>query len=426
MLMSWNRLGYSRKGYMTGELGVEWMKRFEKETHSKAHGRRRLLLVDGHQSHCTRGFLEHARKNHIEVICYPAHSTHIYQGLDVVVFSVLKRAWTKARDEFERYKSRVNKTNFLEIYAHAHIKALTKDNILAAFRATGIHPLNRHFINNEVMQPSVETSLYRTIPGGQTSDVKALTQILQNDLEVLRPTQGAYLVEPGSITPASQPPIFNPYLVSPTHNRYHNLLSKEPRTEQERQLQQALHESEVRGEARKEQVLEMQAASVLQNLYVRGVQSELQAAADHKKRREKRKVRLNGDGKPKLLTADEFMELADRKEQEDRALVAAIEHRNNMRYEYHMAMNEWEVQERARKEGNEMRRREHREALEKWSSAQKQVKTEGKGSHEKKPVREPFERPMPRPKLADFLREDADGEVNAESELENSSEPDSE
>ena len=33
-----SRLGYSRKGYMTGELGVNWMKNFEKATHSKANG----------------------------------------------------------------------------------------------------------------------------------------------------------------------------------------------------------------------------------------------------------------------------------------------------------------------------------------------------------------------------------------------------
>lgn len=444
---------------MTGELGVEWMKRFEKITHLKAQGRRRLLLVDGHQSHCTRGFLEHAQKNNIEVICYPSHSTHIYQGLDVVIFGVLKRAWTKARDEFEKHKSHVNKTNFLEIYSHAHTKALTKDNILAAFHATGIHPLNRHFVSVEAMQPSIETSLYRTIPGNQTNDVQALTKILQTGLydtvhqtseapseaatqtsshfasqppsqtesiiEALQPTQGAYLVKPGTITPASQPPIFNPYLVSPTRNRYHDLLSEEPQTEQERRLQQALCESEARDGARKEQVLEMQATSVLQNLYVRGVQAELYAAANHKKQRGK-KVRLNGDGKPKLLTADEFMELTNQKEEEDQALVEAAEHRNNMRYEYHMAREEWEAQEHARKERNRERRIEYQKELEKWSNAQRQAKAEGKGSQGNKPVRKPFGKPIPQPKLADFLREDVENDADTDSEHGSGSEIDSE
>ena len=98
------------------------------------------------------------------------------------------------------------------------------------------------------MQPSVVTSLYRTIPGKQTSNVQALTDVLQNSLynsthetynapsedasqisshstsqppsqtesiiEALQPTQGAYLIRPGTITPTSQPPV---HTSSPQH-----------------------------------------------------------------------------------------------------------------------------------------------------------------------------------------------------------------
>ena len=52
-------LGYSKKGWTDGEIGVEWIKIFEKETRAKANGRDRLLLVDGHNSHYTQGFLEY-------------------------------------------------------------------------------------------------------------------------------------------------------------------------------------------------------------------------------------------------------------------------------------------------------------------------------------------------------------------------------
>lgn len=55
-------------------------------------------------------------------------------------------------------------------------------------------------------------------------------------------------------------------------------------------MQQALCESKAREVVQKEQVLEMQAASVLQNLYVRGIQAELQAAVDYKKRKGKKKL----------------------------------------------------------------------------------------------------------------------------------------
>ena len=91
-----SRLGYSKKGYTDGEIGVEWIKQFDKATQEKAVGHRWLLIVDGHNSHYMRGFLEYAREHKIHVLCYPSHLTHLYQGLDVVIFSVLKRCWSDA------------------------------------------------------------------------------------------------------------------------------------------------------------------------------------------------------------------------------------------------------------------------------------------------------------------------------------------
>lgn len=85
-----SRMGYQKKGYMSGEIGVAWLKDWNAQTKVKAGGRTRLLIVDGHSSHYTLDFLEYAQGNNIVVLCYPSHSTHVYQGLDVVIFSVLK------------------------------------------------------------------------------------------------------------------------------------------------------------------------------------------------------------------------------------------------------------------------------------------------------------------------------------------------
>ncbi len=89
-MLTSSRMGYSNKGYVDGEIGIEWIKHFDAEMKTKACGRCRLLLIDGHSSHYTLGFLEYAHEHCIEVLYYPSHSTHIYQGLDVVIFSVLK------------------------------------------------------------------------------------------------------------------------------------------------------------------------------------------------------------------------------------------------------------------------------------------------------------------------------------------------
>jgi hypothetical protein len=107
------RLGYQKKGYTNGEIGKAWIEDFDKQTKAKAGGRYRLLIVDGHNSHYMLGFLEYAQDHKIVVLCYPSHSTHVYQGLDVVIFSTLKRAWSDERDRFERNGSQVNKLNFI-------------------------------------------------------------------------------------------------------------------------------------------------------------------------------------------------------------------------------------------------------------------------------------------------------------------------
>ena len=110
------------------------------------------------------------------MLCYPSHTTHVYQGLDVVIFSVLKRCWTEERDKVERNTGAlVSKKNFLAIYGAAHIRALTPDNIRAAFRKTGVVPFNPNILRAEQMAPSRETSLQANMPLPFSTPVKIIT-----------------------------------------------------------------------------------------------------------------------------------------------------------------------------------------------------------------------------------------------------------
>ena len=174
-------MGYSKKGWTDGEIGVEWIKQFDKQTAAKAAGRDRLLLVDGHNSHYTRGFLEYAREHHIHILCYPAHSTHIYQGLDVAVFGVLKLCWSQERDKWQRETGeKIDKSNFLTVYGAAHIRALTPETIQSAFRTTGVWPLNRNAISEEMMAPSKETSCEGELPVRPATPVRLVAKLLQD------------------------------------------------------------------------------------------------------------------------------------------------------------------------------------------------------------------------------------------------------
>ena len=127
-------IAYSKKGWTNGEIGVRWIKFFDEKTCEKANGQHQLLLVDGHNSHYTWEFLEYACANQVIVVCYPAHTTHLLQGLDVVVFAILKRMLSDEHNCWEcETGEMVSKSNFLGIYRWAHLHALTPETIKSAF-----------------------------------------------------------------------------------------------------------------------------------------------------------------------------------------------------------------------------------------------------------------------------------------------------
>ncbi|CAA7270386.1 unnamed protein product [Cyclocybe aegerita] len=136
-------LGYSKKGWTDNEIGIEYAKHFERMTREKAGGRWRVLYVDGHGSHVTRRFLMFCKAHKIHVLCYPAHTTHIYQGLDVVIFSPMKQRFGENRDKlFRETGQEISKENFLKVYGDTHLAILQPELIKKAFSKTGIIPFN--------------------------------------------------------------------------------------------------------------------------------------------------------------------------------------------------------------------------------------------------------------------------------------------
>lgn len=119
----------------------------------------RVLILDGHASHCTLAFLDLAISYNIFVVSYPPHTTHRLQGLDVVIFTVLKHHWFMLRDLREQRSGLpVKKEDFLEILAPAQTTTLTSALILKAFCKTSAYPIDQTVISAEEMAPSQETT----------------------------------------------------------------------------------------------------------------------------------------------------------------------------------------------------------------------------------------------------------------------------
>src|SRR6266699_4727613 len=85
----------SPNGWTDQELGAKWLERdFEpmSAARNKTRGYR-LLILDGHNSHCTYRFCKFAKEHNIIIICLPSHTTHVLQPCDVGVFGPLASSW---------------------------------------------------------------------------------------------------------------------------------------------------------------------------------------------------------------------------------------------------------------------------------------------------------------------------------------------
>jgi len=138
--------GASTNGWTSNDHGFEWLQSvFENETKSKARRSRRLLFLDGHGSHLNMRFLNWCLQHKILIACYPPHSTHRLQPLDVSCFAPLASYYSQGLDDLIRKSeghTRIKKRDFFSIFWSAFTQAFRKDFIKSAWSKTGIWPWN--------------------------------------------------------------------------------------------------------------------------------------------------------------------------------------------------------------------------------------------------------------------------------------------
>ena len=492
------------------------MKIFEEKTREKANGEYRLLIVDGHNSHYTVAFLLLARCHLIIVLCYPAHGTHIYQGLDVVIFAILKLLLSKERDKLLRDTGKaINKSNFIEVITNAYVQALTPGNIKTAFRKTGIHPFNPDVVTSEMLAPSKETSLEANLPVETSEAAKLFADMLRKlrDLEVAESDSGEdsdkspQLAEereinvrpetPGPSTSTSNPtthhtrstnipaphttrsaahstipsnpstsatthPTTNPtsksnpptptttpttHSTQPTHldilketvvalkktnlaylatqttttssdpmpqtttrtrsqvtaiaNTTAAALNIQPTTSNELILLAALREAESWNVRSEMHAFELQASNILNEAYTERLRKALETKEE--KRGKKKGIKLVGDGLPKLLSGDDFYELAQAKEKEVREFSRQKEARKEGRVAYDAAMEEWAMTDQGRKDERDTIKADNAKAKAAWDKRKAAAVKKNKKFTEPKPKPMRLPKAIPRPKLKDFL-----------------------
>ena len=99
--------------------------------------------MDGHSSYVNIDFIELCWRHKIVPICLPPYSTHFLQPLNLVLFSVLKRLYSRKVDEYRaRGITGINREYFLKILGEIRPYVYTPELINKAFAAAGLLPLN--------------------------------------------------------------------------------------------------------------------------------------------------------------------------------------------------------------------------------------------------------------------------------------------
>jgi DDE superfamily endonuclease len=158
-------ISISPNGWTDQELGIAWLRNdFDPATRDKAAGQYRLLILDGHNSHCTFSFCNYAVDNKIIIICLPSHTTHAFQPCDVSTFGPLAQSWKQVVTLASQSLIAIKKDNLLVHYHTAHVEALKPTTIQSAFRKTGIWPVNRDVIPQTAFEPSKNTTTQAAQP----------------------------------------------------------------------------------------------------------------------------------------------------------------------------------------------------------------------------------------------------------------------
>lgn len=114
-------------------------------------------------------------------------------------------------------------------------------------------------------------------------------------------------------------------------------------------LQEALVVKVTQNKALKGQILQVQAALVLQHLYCGRVHRQLNAKEVKAVKKGKKGGRIHGEGLPRLLTSDEFYKLVEDHELAEEEAQQAKEARKVLQEQYDMEVLQWEKDEEERK-----------------------------------------------------------------------------
>lgn len=129
------------RGYTDSQLTKLWLERiFDVNTKPSSPSTWRLLLMDGFSAHVNSVFLHELWNRRIVPLCFPAHSTHVMQPLDVSIFGPLTSAYCRLVTAAAPHvpESGIDRALFTDLYAQAREQTITSSAARKAFNDSGM------------------------------------------------------------------------------------------------------------------------------------------------------------------------------------------------------------------------------------------------------------------------------------------------
>ena len=133
-----------------------------------------LILYDGHKSHISLLLVDWAKKNNVILFVLPPHTSHVTQPLDVGVFGPFKSMYSRECQLYMRSNPglQVTKYDVAKLTAKPYLKAMSPENLQAAFRKAGVHPFSNKVVADSKLAPS---TIY-TSPDNKNKENKVVPQ----------------------------------------------------------------------------------------------------------------------------------------------------------------------------------------------------------------------------------------------------------
>ncbi|XP_053408884.1 uncharacterized protein LOC128559893 [Mercenaria mercenaria] len=115
-----------------------------------------LILYDGHRSHISLTLTEWAKKRNVVLFVLPPHTSHLTQPLDVGVFGPLKSYYYSECQQYLQKNPGISITKYevAHLTSRPYLKAFCPENIISAFRKSGIYPFDDRCISVEDAAPA--------------------------------------------------------------------------------------------------------------------------------------------------------------------------------------------------------------------------------------------------------------------------------